>query len=351
MTIGSRGRARLLLKSLVASLIWLAAKPAYAADDAAEDAAVNDAVNDAESLADAAETARAAGMYERCIEKDLASLEAEDKPTTRVHLVECADRAGQILLALTQLNAVLDEAIAAKNAEVARLASKRVEQLLKRLGVITIDPPPAAKDVVVTIDSRLLPSSKIGQPLFVDPGSHRIHAEGSIDGTPAVFESVRSLGEGERVTVPLMLTPRNAAHLTPGQLACMQVAKTDEEAFRCLPGKNQALLVRAAFEMGAYADTLSVLVLNPTVRASVSSPSKGWRFGASYLVDVISAASPDFVSTASPRGRDTRHGVSASAGYKPARFGVESNVGYSTEADYVSRSAGVAVLGDFSVKA
>lgn len=159
-----------------------------------------------------------------------------------------------------------------------------------------------------------------------------------------------TIADGERVTVLVKLTPRPAEFLTPGQLACLQAAKSNEEAMRCLPGKGKALVVRAALEIGGYADTLAVRVLNPAVRASFTSPTAGWSIGASYLIDVISAASPDFVSTASPRGHDTRHAVAVNGGYKPGRFGVETTAGYSTESDYVSRSGGLALLADLFEK-
>lgn len=301
----------------------------------------------AEALAADAEAARAAGLYERCMEKDTEAIELDAKSTmTRVHLAGCADRAGKVLLALEQLRVVLDTAIETKNGELADLTRQRVEQLLKRLGALTVDPPPAATELTVTIDDVILANEQLKKPLSIDPGSHRIHAEGMLEGTPSTFDQVVSVADGERLTVSITLTPKAAEHLTPGQLACMQAARNDDEAFRCLPGRNKPLIVRAALEWSTYADSFDVLVLNPAVRANVSSPTRGWSFGASYLVDVISAASPDFVSTASPRGHDTRHAVSANGGYKPGRVGAEANASFSTEADYISRSGGLAVLAD-----
>jgi hypothetical protein len=297
-----------------------------------------------------AESARAAGLYEKCIEKDQAAIAAEPTLQRRVHLVGCADKANKVLLALDQLKTVLDDALKDKNAEVAELASKRVEQLLKRLGAITINPPPAAKELWVTVDGIAMTPEQLDKPLSIDPGSHRIHADGLIDGTQASFEEVKEIKDGERITVSIALTPKEAAHLTPGQLECMQQAKTDEEAFKCLPGQSKPLVARASFEWSTYADTLNVLILNPMVRFNIASPTKGWSFGASYLIDVISAASPDFVSTASPTGHDMRHAVAANASYKPGRFGADVAGGFSTEADYTSRFVGLGLLGDFFEK-
>ena len=42
------------------------------------------------------------------------------------------------------------------------------------------------------------------------------------------------------------------------------------------------------------------------IHAAVESPTAGWNVGGSYLVDVVTAASPDIVSEASPPVRDIR---------------------------------------------
>lgn len=300
----------------------------------------------AASLAADAESSRAAGVYDRCVEKDTAAIALEDRASTRVHLAGCAERAGKVLDALEQLRVVLDNALAARDAQLAALVQRRVEQLMKRVGSIVVDAPSDSSELEVTVDEVAVDPEKYGKPIALDPGKHRVHAEGLLDGVPSVFDDVETVGDGERVTVPIVLRPRASEFLTPGQLACMQIAKSDSEVMRCLPAKTKPLIARVAVEVSGYADSLSVLVLDPAVRASIASPTAGWSLGASYLVDVISAASPDFVSTASPRGHDTRHAVSLNGGYKPGRFGVEATGGYSTEADYVSRSGGLAVLAD-----
>jgi hypothetical protein len=300
----------------------------------------------AASLAADAESSRAAGVYDRCIEKDTAALALEDRASTRVHLAGCAERAGKVLDALEQLRVVLDNALAARDAQLAALVQRRVEQLMKRVGSIVVDAPSDSSELEVTIDEVAVDPEKYGKPIALDPGKHRVHAEGLLDGVPSVFDEVETVGDGERITVAIVLRPRASEFLTPGQLACMQIAKSDSEVMRCLPAKTKPLIARAALEVSGYADSLSVLVLDPAVRASIASPTAGWSLGASYLVDIISAASPDIVSTASPRGHDTRHAVTLNGGYKPGRFGVEATGGYSTESDYVSRNGGLAVLAD-----
>src|SRR5207247_461504 len=126
--------------------------------------------------------------------------------------------------------------------------------------------------------------------------------------------------DGETISVKVTL--KHTA-LTPGQLSCMLSAKTQEEILKCLPQQQKTLVVRAGMEIGAYTDTAHVHVLTPAINAAVSSPTAGWNVGASYAVDVVTAASPDIVASASPRFRDVRHAVSATGGYKPARFGAQ----------------------------
>ena len=283
------------------------------------------------------------------MEKDEDSLEHEDRSTTRVHFAGCADRAGKVIAALRMLQPVLEDAIKKNNGEIAELVRRRVAQLLKRLGAVTITEPPGL-DLEVTIDEAPATAAQLEKPIALDPGKHRVHAEGLLEGSKATFDEVITLAEGERTTVAIALKPSASEFLTPGQLVCMQLAKTQEDVFLCLPGKGRPLVVTVALEMSAYMDTFAVRILNPAIKASIASPTKGWNVNASYLVDFVSAASPDIVSTASPHGADTRHAVNVSGGYKPGTFGAQAGGAFSTESDYISRSFDVAVLADLDEK-
>lgn len=296
------------------------------------------------------EAARAAGLWEKCMEADLTSIQLEAHTTTRVHFAGCADRAGKVLAALRQLQVVLDAALASNDAEVATLARARVEQLLHRLPALTIDASRAVKDLAVTIDDVRVPPEQYGKPIPTDPGKHRVHADGTLEGAVATFDEVADLEPGVRTTVVIALRPRATEFLTPGQLSCMQLAKTQAEVIQCLPAGKKPLVALAALEMSTYADTFNVEILNPAVRGSIASPTAGWHVGASYLIDVITAASPDFISTASPAGHDTRHAGTVNGGYKPGLYGFEATGGYSTESDYVSRNGSLAVLFDVMEK-
>jgi Protein of unknown function (DUF3570) len=101
---------------------------------------------------------------------------------------------------------------------------------------------------------------------------------------------------------------------------------------------------------GQYADTDHVFVETPSVSGTVSSPTAGWSVGGQYLVDVVSAASVDIVSTASRRWQEVRQEGSLEASYEPTTFGVQANASVSDEPDYLSWSAGGAVTQDLMNK-
>ena len=100
------------------------------------------------------------------------------------------------------------------------------------------------------------------------------------------------------------------------------------------------LAIRASTELSAYTDTENVHVLSPTIAGSVSDDVAGWSIGGSYLVDVVSAASVDIVSTASGHWVEQRHVGAASAAFQAGGAQVSLAGGFSREPDYLSISGG-----------
>ena len=108
--------------------------------------------------------------------------------------------------------------------------------------------------------------------------------------------------------------------------------------------------VRASTEVAAYSDTNHVEVLTPSVAAHVDDPTRGWAVDGRYLLDVISAASVDIISTASQHWTEVRQAGDLRAAYKPGDYGVALNGGVSNEPDYRSLALGGTVTGDFDEK-
>jgi hypothetical protein len=106
---------------------------------------------------------------------------------------------------------------------------------------------------------------------------------------------------------------------------------------------------RASFEIAGYNDNDHVTVVTPSVALGIDNVSGG-SLQATYLVDVVSAASADIVSTASPRWHEVRQAGSLSAGYKPRDFGITVGGSVSREPDYLSYGAYATVVKDFDEK-
>jgi hypothetical protein len=108
-----------------------------------------------------------------------------------------------------------------------------------------------------------------------------------------------------------------------------------------------SLDVRASSEIAGYADSDHVAVFTPSIAGHVSNPMAGWAVDGAYLVDVISAASVDIVSTASPRWTEVRQAGSARAAYKPGDLGASVEGSVSSEPDYQAYAGGGSVTQDF----
>jgi Protein of unknown function (DUF3570) len=113
---------------------------------------------------------------------------------------------------------------------------------------------------------------------------------------------------------------------------------------------QSAYVVKASSETAQYADTDHVFVTTPSVSGSVAKPASGMSLSGSYLVDVVSAASVDIVSTASRRWQEVRQAGTLEAAYKPGTFGVTANGALSSEPDYLSYAAGVLLAQDLVEK-
>jgi hypothetical protein len=107
---------------------------------------------------------------------------------------------------------------------------------------------------------------------------------------------------------------------------------------------------RVSLETAFYTDSDHVTVFSPSVAASIENVTQGVSLHGSYLVDVVSAASVDIVSTASQRWHEIRNAGSLEAEYKPHEFGVSIGGSGSAEPDYVSYGAGIAATQDLNEK-
>ncbi|MDF2698265.1 MAG: hypothetical protein K0S65_6648 [Labilithrix sp.] len=290
------------------------------------------------------------GRLEECIDKDRQALKIDESPRTRLHLASCEARAGKLVDALKDAQKSLEVGIQKKDANVMRIARIRVKELLDRIPHVTFAPPQGVTDLKVTFDDRPVPAEALTKKFSVDPGKHKVVAEGTVNGFTATFEEEYDIKEKDFVTVHITLKPPANDFITPGQIKCMLAAKSQDEVQKCLPQNQKSLVVRLATDFSAYSDTNAVAVYTPAVNASLVSPTAGWNVGGNFLVDAVSAASPDIVSSASPPFEEFRYAYGLTGGYKPGLFGAQGTVSSSSSPDYVSYTGGVRLTADLNDK-
>jgi hypothetical protein len=290
------------------------------------------------------------GRLEECIEKDKAALKIEEMPRTRLHLASCESRSNKLVDALKDAQKALEIGIQKKDQGVMRVARTRVKELLDRIPHVTFVPPPGVPDLRVTFDDRPVPTEALTKKFSVDPGKHKVVAEGTVNGFPSTYEEEYDVKEKEFVTVRITLKPPANDFITPGQIKCMLAAKSQEEVQQCLPQNRKTLVIRVAGDLSGYSDTNSVAVYTPALNASLVSPTAGWNVGGNFLVDAVSAASPDLVSSASPPFEEYRYAGGLTGGYKPGLYGGQGSVSFSSSPDYVSYTAGGRLTADLNDK-
>jgi hypothetical protein len=291
-----------------------------------------------------------AGKLDECIEHDKKSLELEEQPRSRLHLSSCESRTAHLLDALQDAQKALEDGIRKRDPAVTKIARDRVEQLLRRVPHVTFQPAPGLEGLEVTFDERPVPVGALTKRFSIDPGDHTVHAEGTQNGIPLALDEKYRVGEGQLLTIPLVLKSQAPEYLTPGQLKCMLGAKNQDDVLKCLPQKTRSLVVKVGTQLSGYSDTTHVEVWSPEIDATVSSPTQGWNVGGHFLVDVVTAASPDIVSEASPPYQEQRYSGGLTGGYKYQLYSAQAQGNYSQEPDYISRGGGLALMAELNDK-
>jgi len=149
--------------------------------------------------------------------------------------------------------------------------------------------------------------------------------------------------EGEAQATPTETPP--AAPAAPAPPAPEGPAPAEAEGPR-----SSNITARASAEVGGYLDSTATSVLTPSVAGTVENPTAGWGISGRYLVDIVSAASPDIVSTASPNWKEVRHAGNLGFRYKPGNYGVAANASTSYTPDYLSLSGGAQLTQELDEK-
>jgi hypothetical protein len=291
--------------------------------------------------------AKKAGDLPLCLQKDQASLALEEHPYVKLHISSCLAGSGRFKDALVNARDALAAGIKFEDDELKKAALARVQELLPKLGRLKIEIPDKTDNLKITLNGIPLRPNQVKDKLSLDPGEYLIEAIRDEKGERYVFKEKITIGEGEEREIEVL--PKRD-HLPDETENCLRNAKNYKERLKCIEEPSAHPNVRVGLEMSGYTDSTNVHVVTPAINASVVSPTGGWNVGGSYLLDMVTAASPDLVSTASRPFVEQRHAASLNGGYKLnlAQVGLNGNV--SSEPDYLSRTLGANVSTELNDK-
>ena len=288
------------------------------------------------------------GDVQLCLQKDQQSLELEDHPYVKLHIASCLSAVGRYKDALVAARDSLAAALKNEDEDLKKAALTRVQELMARVARIKLEIPEKTDDLKITMNGITIRPEQTGKNLTLDPGEYKIEAIRESHGDRYVFKEKVSVAEGEEKTVEIL--PKKEHVENTEVESCLRKAKSYNERLKCIEEPSTHPNVHVGLEMSGYNDSTSVHVLTPSINAALDSPTEGWNVAGSYLLDMVSAASPDLVSTASGPFVEQRHAVNLGGGYKVGLHHLGANGHVSSEPDYLSRSLGASFATELNDK-
>ena len=297
-----------------------------------------------------ATTSEASRDWLDCVDFAVASLQAENRVTTRFLMASCEERGGLWIEALADFQSVGDGAGKVGLHQVGSLAKQRAQTLREKTPKVVIRKPAQADALVVTMNGAPIANDKLDGEVWINPGQRTIKAQGKVNGVDLEFEQTIDAAEFETATVEIKLGPRGAKG-DQAMMRCMLAAQTRDDFAKCLKSDSgPSLNLHLASEMSGYHDTDHVDVVTPAFLVSAENPTGGWGINASFLVDMVTAASADIIATASPRWREVRYVPSIGGHKKIGDADVSLKANLSHEPDYLATSFGGGVSLDLRQK-
>jgi hypothetical protein len=283
--------------------------------------------------------------WEGCLQTMIVSTSVEEYSAGKLMLARCQDKGGLLLEARKDAGAALDLATAEGNDALVKEIEEYLQFLDAETPKIRLKIQSGISDVVVKIDNTVVPKDQVKEPILHNPGAAVIEVTGKRGGQP--YEFTQEIRFQRKETIDLEVR----SDVTPYQ-ACLNKARTQPEKEECerIFGEKQQTTYRAGLEVASYNDNDNVDVVSPSIYASIVQPTEGWNVGASVLVDVVTTASADIVTTASRRFDDVRFAASLNGGYKVGPVTPSLHGAVSVESDYIGRTVGASITGDFADK-
>lgn len=292
----------------------------------------------------AAEGQLAQKDWSGCMGTVIATMGEKEFAAGKLVLARCQDAGDLLLEAMADAKAAKTLAEAEGNADIARKADELIEKLDADTPAITLIIPKGVEKIEVFIDGVAVPADAVSKPIPHNPGKAAIEVRGKRGSYPYLFKTTEKFDRGEKIEVKAEQTDTNTSAIQQ----CINAARSAADLQVCIEtgGKGRGLTFRSSLEVATYNDTFHVDVFAPGLALSLENPTTGWRVGGSFVVDVVTTASPDIIATASRRFDQTRFGGTLAGEYKIGAAKVGIDGGISGESDYVARSVGASFSAD-----
>lgn len=279
----------------------------------------------------------------------IASMVDREFALGKLVLAKCEDAGDLVIEATNDAKIALKYAEEERNADVQKQAQALVSKLEADTPMLILVMPKGVTGIEVKVDGVVVSKEDAEKGIARNPGKATVEIKGKKGQFPFNFKTTETIDRGERITVNAEQTgDKNNAAIQQ----CLLSATTPDDLKRCIEsgGKQRGLTILGGLEFTTYNATDIVNVVSPAVYLSAENPTTGWQIGGSFLVDVVSSASPDIVATASRRYDEVRIAGSLAGSYKigPAKVGLSG--AFSHEGDYAGRGGGVSVSADLFEK-
>lgn len=264
-------------------------------------------------------------------------------------LARCEEAGGLLLEAGRDVARATELAKAEADASIEGPAKELAEKLDNDTPRIVVLVPASVDGAVIKIDGETYDAEAAKKGVPRNPGKATIEVTGKKAGYPFNYKSTESVDRGEKITVDVS---QSAGSQNSAVQQCLANAKTADEVALCLEtgGKGRGLTFRGGLEVSSYNDSHAVDAVSPAIKIGFENPTQGWLVGGTAMVDVVSAASPDIVSTASRRFDQARFAGTLGGDVKIGAVRLGASAGVSYENDYTGRSAGALISADVADK-
>lgn len=280
-----------------------------------------------------------------CMQTAIAAMVEREFAAGKLVLARCEDAGSLVLEATNDAKLALKYADEERNGEVKTQAQALVQKLEADTPKLVLILPKGVTGMVIKVDGVEVKKEDAEKGIPRNPGKATVEIKGKKGQFPFSFKTTETIDRGERITVN---ADQGGDKNNAAVQQCLLAARTPDDLKRCIEsgGKQRGLTILGGMEFTTYNATDIVNVVSPAVYLSAENPTTGWQIGGSFLVDVVSSASPDIVATASRRYDEVRVAGSLAGSYKigPAKVGI--NGAFSHEGDYAGRGAGASVSAD-----